>query len=463
MKSLPTEFLESMKHLLGDRFNDFLNAFNQPAQKGVVFNTSLKSVNEIKDLTQLDVDNVGFSDCCFKLDNYEKCGNTWFHHAGLIYLQEPSSMVAGAVMAKALSSVDNPLILDMCASPGGKTIDMFLNLNGYCKIIANEIIYSRAKILFSNIERLALEGIDVISNKPEEIAEECGEVFDGVLVDAPCSGEGMFRKDPLTINEWNAELPLKNQERQKAILCQAVRCLKPGGYLVYSTCTYNLHENEEVVLYAKSQLGLNIVSVSQDIEKVTEDGFVIDNTNELVRSRRLYIGGKLGEGQFVCLMQKPQIDTQNTAKECEKHKKCAKIEKFYSQQLEVANRFLQDTLVNFNGYQPIVKDNIVIFVKDMPYNLNYLSFGVRVGEVINGRIEPHHQFFKTMGYLFKNQYNLTSQEVEKFLAGEEIAVDNVNSGFCSCFFRGVCLGGGKISNGRLKNYYPKGLRAKLKV
>ena len=462
--ALKDEFKTQMKALLGAKFDDFLHCLGQKATRGVVLNKMIMPTQVIISTTNLNVQSLPFSDCCFKLESEEKLGNTWFHHGGLIYLQEPSSMVAGAVLSQALKDKSRPKILDLCASPGGKTIDLSLNFNGNCDILANEINFSRAKVLFSNIERLALNNISVVSNSPQEISKSCYEEFDGILVDAPCSGEGMFRKDPLTISEWTPDLPNINQKRQKEILKSAVSCLKVGGFLVYSTCTYNTLENEDVINFAVSELGLKILPVNKVIAELTEDGFIKGGNESLKLARRMFVGGKLGEGQFVCLMQKTQNSSNFSEKTAKNTKKPQKD--FKNQQnanLKITREFLFETLkkqpkddIKIIGDQVFLTDGNLCFV-----NLNYLSLGINIGQIKNGRMIPAHQFFKTMASDFKNVVNLNFNEAKSFLAGEELSCCENLSGFCAVFYSGVCLGGAKASGGRLKNYYPKGLRTKL--
>jgi len=462
---LPIEFKEQMQSLLGENFEAFLNAFSKQPNRGIVFNSNFLPIRKALETTGLDVAPLSFSSNCFKLESDERIGATVWHHGGLIYSQEPSSMVAGKVLTTALENVKNVKILDLCASPGGKTIDMALELDYSGVIVSNEIVASRAKVLFSNVERLGLKNVVITNNAPCEIARELPDFFDGVLVDAPCSGEGMFRKDPETIKEWNITLAKTNQKRQLEILREAVTCLKLGGYLVYSTCTYNTLENEEVINYATKKLGLEIISVDYDIKKVTEDGFIIDGNENLKKARRMFSGGKLGEGQFVCLLKK----VQNCGEKCEKRQKnCKKDEnkanKHVSKNMKIATDFLKETLVDYNGFSVEVDDNNIDLInyyvdkQILNANLNFVMRGIRVGSINNSRVIPHHHFFKALYKKFKVKAELSPSETLSYIEGNELACDYNCDGFIAVLRKGVPLGGGKAVRGRLKNFYPKGLR-----
>ena len=457
MINLPESFKANMKALLKDDYVKFEESFKEPAKRGLVFNNNSKV--KIEDLN-LNVKNLpkGMPEFCYFLDSEDKLGNAWFHHAGLIYLQEPSSMVAGAVLVNALKDINDPYVLDLCASPGGKSIDVKLGLKNV-RLVSNEIVTNRAKVLYSNLERLGLDNFIVLNNSPKEIANVVGEIFDGCLVDAPCSGEGMFRKNPETILEWNSELPAKNAQRQFEILSEAVKCVKPNGYIVYSTCTYNTLENEGVVLRAIKELGLKVVKVGNEIEKLTDDGIEIEKGFNLKLARRCYPFGRLGEGQFICLLQKVQNNKAKEEKAVKKPQKTAKISQNELKTLKIAKDFLTKNLENLNFEFKVYGDSVYVNNEFAGLKLNYVSRGIKVGDVTNDRFIPHHQFFKVYGNLFKNKVELNFEQMKDYLRGLEIKLDDDLNGFVSVFYSSVCLGGAKAVSGTLKNYYPKGLRA----
>ncbi|MCR5553696.1 MAG: hypothetical protein K6F08_03035, partial [bacterium] len=455
--NLPESFKANMKALLKDDYIKFEESFKEPAKRGLVFNNNSKFKIEDLNLSVRPLPD-GMPKFCYFLDSDAKLGNAWFHHAGLIYLQEPSSMVAGAVLVNALKDCENPCVLDLCASPGGKSIDVKLGLKNV-RLVSNEIVTNRAKVLYSNLERLGLDNFIVLNNSPKEIAREVEEVFDGCLVDAPCSGEGMFRKNPETILEWNNELPAKNAQRQFDILSEAVKCVKPNGYIVYSTCTYNTLENEGVVLRAIKELGLKIVKVSNEIEKITDDGIEIESGFDLKLARRCYPFGTLGEGQFICLLQKVQKNEQKEEKVIKNLQKTAKVGQNEQKVLKIAKEFIAKTLDNFNFELKVCGESVYVRNEFDGLKLNYVSRGIKVGDVTSDRMIPHHQFFRVYGNLFKNKIKLTFEQMKDYLRGLEVKLDNDLNGFVSVFYSGVCLGGAKAVSGTLKNYYPKGLRA----
>ena len=433
----------------------------------MVLNTNLEKEEEILKLLP-DCEKVGFSKTGYKLNSSEKLGNTWFHHAGLIYMQEPASMAPASL----IEEKDGLKILDLCASPGGKTIDASLICGENSVIVSNEINRERAWVLFQNVERLALKNVIVTNNSPQELASVFNEYFDYVLVDAPCSGEGMFRKDPETISEWNEKLPEINSQRQKEIVYYADKMLKKGGYLIYSTCTYSIKENEEIVLFLLNN-GYSIQKPKKEVFDASSRGLIKGAENAC----RFYPFNGVGEGQFVCLLQKIEQKTIKNDKTAEKgvayneihikkHIKNAKTNINNEKTAEkTANLFIQDVLNGENFEFFIENDKVYAPInnelKNMP--LRFIAKGINVGTVVKNRIEPHHQFFKVFGNSFKIKIDLTKEDAEKYLAGEEIEIDSKFKGFASVLYNGVILGGGKASQGRLKNYYPKALRTKLKI
>ena len=465
MKELPEKFIESMKNVFGYKFEKFMEAFNSPPAKGVVINANYVKSNKMLGNFEKKLEKLQFFNYGYKLKTEEKLGNSWFHHAGAIYLQEPSSMLAANVLKTALEDVKDPICLDLCASPGGKTIDLALNLERSGLIVANEIIPARASVLFSNVERLGLKNVVISNNSPAEIAKQLPNLFDGVLVDAPCSGEGMFRKDPETIQEWHENLPIKNQKRQIEILAEAVKCLKTNGYLVYSTCTYNTLENEEVINYAINNLNLKILSVDKKIENITDDGINIKGCPSLKLARRSDISSNLGEGQFICLMQKMQnsvILGQNLCKNAKKDQNFS----VFQEVKKVTQEFLSQTITSHNGFSLHFKNNEAFLISDktpkkiVDAKLNYLTLGIKVGLVAKGRLIPHHQFFRAFYDRFKNSIELDDLMTQKYLQGEELECQKNLSGYAVVTHNQIPLGGAKAVDGKLKNFYPKGLRSK---
>ena len=238
-------FFDRMKDILGDEFDDFKESLNQPIQKSVYVNQNKIATEDFKKIVDFSLEQIPYEKNGFYVDN-EKRGRHPLHHAGAFYMQEPSAMFT----VNAIELNGDERVLDMCSAPGGKSIQIANRIpNGV--LVSNEIVKSRAEILFSNIERMGLKNVIISNDSPANIAKAYGNTFDVVLVDAPCSGEGMFRRGEDVVKEWYPEINEKCACRQLEILNEADKTLKQGGKLIYSTCTYSVLENEDVISWMK--------------------------------------------------------------------------------------------------------------------------------------------------------------------------------------------------------------------
>ena len=343
-------------------------------------------------------------------------------------------------------------ILDMCAAPGGKSTELGAKLNHTGMLVTNDISNSRAKALLKNIEVFGIPNVLVMSEDPKKLVSYYPEFFDKIMIDAPCSGEGMFRKEPETISEWNAGLPEFNHTRQLQILKEADKMLKQGGTLVYSTCTFNRKEDEETVAIFAKEYGYEIVPLPENVQSVTTAGEdVLDIKTSL--SRKCFPFGDFGEGQFVCKM----IKKSENGCECARQNKIQGLSK---NEILLAKQLLKSTIGDDDFYFYKLGDNVYISkvpLRALPFGV--VSIGVCLGELKKDRIEPSHHFFKAYGRSFENKIELENNQdaINKYLSGNEIECDNKN-GLAVVLFHGVPLGGGKVVFGRVKNYYPKGLR-----
>ena len=242
--NLPNGFLNIMKETLRDDFDEYLSFLDETPYRGMRINTLKADVDLIRDKIGFEIESLPFYDKGFYIDNNLKgVGNHPFHHCGAIYLQEPSAMSAVTVLD--VKPYDK--VLDLCAAPGGKSTQIAAELQGKGLLWSNEYVSSRAKILAYNIERCGVKNAVVSNADTSKIAENLGGYFDKVLVDAPCSGEGMIRREQNAITEWKKENRDMCAIRQAEILDNAAMCVKQGGTLVYSTCTLSLEENEITV------------------------------------------------------------------------------------------------------------------------------------------------------------------------------------------------------------------------
>ena len=432
MKNERNEFLSRMQQLLGEEFEEFEKSLDKQSQKSLIVNESKIDINSFKNIIDFPIEQIAYEKAGFYIDN-EKRGRHPLHHAGAFYLQEPSAMFT--VNAYNFNGCEK--VLDMCAAPGGKTIQIANRIpNGV--LVSNEFVASRSQILFSNVERMGLKNAIITNEKPNNLAKAYANTFDVCLVDAPCSGEGMFRKGEDVINHWNANLPQMCAERQKEILISADKALKQNGILIYSTCTYSIEENEDIVNWLIKELNYEIL----DIDCKMDRGI------NLPKAVRLYPHKVKGEGQFVAVLKKKTenffVSSSNVKLSRDKMAEVF-LEKVLNKQYEI---------YDYKNFSYLIPD--VSLVKK---NVNYVSLGVVVGQNLKTRFEPHHNLFTSLKNEFnlKLNYDYNQIEIQKYLKGETLNVD-LPDGYGVVSASNCSLGGFKISQGKFKNLYPKGLR-----
>ncbi len=451
MKQLPLEFEKRMRTLLGDEFEDYVKSFDEPPVRAFRVNTDKISLEAFEKINPFGTEKIPYVENGFYFD-YDGIGNHPYHHAGIIYVQEPAAMVP------AESLYINPAwkVLDLCAAPGGKSSQIKNKLGKKGYLVSNEIVPSRCKILTGNIERMGFKNVVTTCMSPQKISKVFPKAFDMIMVDAPCSGEGMFRKEEIAIDEWSTENVKMCAERQAEILDCAVKMLKEGGYIVYSTCTFSLEENEMAVdAFLERHPEFQLVPVTEKVRENTVDGISFDGCKceNIHYTRRCYPHKTKGEGQFVAVLQnvvEPNTESFSLSSSGEKIDKTLKA-------------FLDDVLVTYEQRNVLMYNgNPVYFNPDFLVTKGVaFACGVTIGEIRKNYVQPHHQFFMAMGTEFKRKIELTadSEEIKKYLHGEEFDTDCPN-GWAAVLVDGCTVGGVKVSNGRAKNHYPKGLRTK---
>ena len=433
------EFLGRMKSMLGDEYESFLKYYESEHFRGLRVNTLKCSPEKLKKLIGFDLEPTPFCPNGFYIPkDVQSLGNSPLHHCGAFYIQEPSATSA----AEMLGVEEGDFVLDLCAAPGGKSTQIGSMLNGTGLLWSNEIVKSRANILLSNIERMGISNAVVSNAHPEQLCERLAGRFDKVLVDAPCSGEGMFRKNGEAQTEWSAEHVRSCAERQLHILDSAKKALKAGGVLVYSTCTFSREENEGVI----SRF------LDENPDFALEDSGVSFGRPALDYARRIFpMDG--GEGHFAARLRKKGMSVRNAVPEISVKADSAVLD-FYDS-LFVGRPFGENIT--------LIKDKIIILPKNyQPADgVSVLRAGVILGEIVKRRFEPHHSAFaaaKKADCVNSVDFEADSAEIKAFLHGEEIAVPAEIKGYCAVCVSGMTVGFGKASNGRLKNKYPKGLR-----
>ena len=283
---LPEDFISRMRQQLGDELTAFLHALEEPPVRGIRMNP-LKVTEAEKALTEGG--RVPWAKDGYYLAPDSAAGSMILHETGAYYIQEPGAMLPAAV----LDARPGEKILDLCAAPGGKSTQIGCGMQGEGLLVCNEPVPKRAAILSSNIERMGLPNTIVTCAKPDQLAKQWPEGFDAVMVDAPCSGEGMFRRDPETRNEWTQDKADGCAERQQEILSAAARLVRPGGRLVYSTCTYNPRENEENARWFTAQF-----------PEFRMEAFSLPGIDAPEGMFTCYPHRLKGEGQFAALFRK---------------------------------------------------------------------------------------------------------------------------------------------------------------
>ena len=444
---LPEGFKVRMKELLGDEYDALETALSEPNVRGIRINETKISTDSFLSVTELSLSEISYAREGFIPDCADGIGKTPEHHAGMFYVQDPGAMAT----VKALDIQPGWRVLDACSAPGGKASQLATAIGDEGVILANEYVPKRAKIIVSNFERLGIRNAVITSLDTAKIGEMFSAYFDLVLCDAPCSGEGMFRKYDEALEEWSVENVLLCADRQREILNNLSEVVKPGGYLLYSTCTYSKEENEDTVrAFLDSHPDFSLRPVKDSLIGATAPG--LDGMSE---ARRFYPHLTRGEGQFIALMQRAESGEKSTILYKEAIKQPTKVE------LAAFSKFQKENIDGtLNGR--IIKwgESLALIAHDLPIP-PYSVFmpGIMLGEVKKGNFFPHHQLFSSLGHKFIRRESLLKGDarVAKYLRGEEIDGD-LQNGWCVVCYEGVPLGGGKASGGKIKNHYPKGLR-----
>ncbi len=443
--------------MLGDEWESFAAVMDEDAVRGVRINRIKIDPALYKTRLGERLEPVSYYSDGFYFCSDEAAGVLPEHHAGIFYMQDPGAMASLA----AIDIQKGARVLDLCAAPGGKSGQAAAAIGDEGFLLSNEFVPKRAKITVSNFERLGIKNAFVTSLDTAEFKKMYRAFFDFVIADVPCSGEGMFRKNEVAISEWSEENVLRCAKRQREIIENAAPVVAPGGYVIYSTCTFSVEENECVVLdFLREHPNFELVPVKDELKAVTADGVSIEGDTDgiLHNCRRFYPHVSKGEGQFVALLRRKESDDMPTILYKSKAREPDKSEK------TIIEAFLRDTLdspIEAKAYK--VGENIVLISHGVPVPENSVfSAGVLLGEIKKGILTPHHHFFSAYGSHFKRKLELygKDEQLRKYLRGEEIDSDGLFGGWCTLTYLGAPLGGGKAVGGKIKNHYPKGLRNK---
>ena len=462
-KNLPIEFEKKMKAFLGDEWDDFLYSYDNNRFQALRFNTlKVQSPEErmriLKTLKISSDKKVSWEDEAYYFEENVSPGKHPYHEMGLYYIQEPSAMAAAALLAPK----PGMRVLDLCAAPGGKSTQLATYLGDSGLLVSNEINTQRSRILSQNIERMGIKNAIVTNEDSFVLASHFPGFFNAIQVDAPCSGEGMFRKLPEAIEQWSMENVAICAARQKEILDNAAVMLKPGGTIVYSTCTFSKEENEDVIEYFLER----------------HPDFTLEEME------RFWPHKVDGEGHFVAkLVRRGSVDTDLKADRKTKKNKNSKNRKnetkpaLTKENMKLLSEFLDET-ISENMAAWIKNSRLVMFgeqlyrLPDMEVDIKGLKVqraGLHIGEFKKQRFEPSHSLALALKLNdAKNVVKLTCDNPQTigFFNGQSVMLSDEQAAECKKGWALVCVDGypagwGKVNGAQVKNHYPKGLRNKI--
>ena len=461
--NLPIEFEKKMKAFLGDEWDDFLYSYDNNRFQALRFNTlKVQSPEEImRILKVLGISSdkrVSWANGAYYFDENVRPGKHPYHEMGLYYIQEPSAMSAAALLAPK----PGMRVLDLCAAPGGKSTQLATYLGDSGLLVSNEINTQRSRILSQNIERMGIKNAIVTNEDSFVLASHFPGFFNAIQVDAPCSGEGMFRKLPEAIEQWSMENVAICAARQKEILDNAAAMLKPGGTIVYSTCTFSREENEDVIEYF--------------LEKHPD--FTLEEME------RFWPHKVDGEGHFVAkLVRRGSVDTgfksdrQTKKIKNNKNRKNETKSALTKENMKLLSEFLDETISD--DMAALIKNSRLVMFGEQLYRLPDMEVdikglkvqraGLHIGEFKKQRFEPSHSLALALKLSeAKNVVKLTCDNPQTigFFNGQSVMLSDEQAAECKKGWALVCVDGypagwGKVNGTQVKNHYPKGLRNKI--
>lgn len=511
---LPEAFKDKMLKLLGDsEYNELMAALKDQRQYGLRVNTLMVGLEEFAGMSPFRLEAVPWTDDGSYISAEDAPGRHPYYHAGLYYVQEPSAMLPG----KVLDAEPGDRVLDICAAPGGKSVQVAAAMKGKGLLFANDINAERVKALVKNVELCGIRNAVVLNESPEKLAKSFEGYFDRILIDAPCSGEGMFRKDEAAAKSWESFKCERCTKLQEPILHYADLMLKPGGTLVYSTCTFSPEEDEQMIVgFMREHPGYELVEIPKiagieggrlqwaavndasdsdyggrhgrredrnvaDGNGLNEDGILTANYDEysaLSRTARLWPHRLRGEGHFVAKLVKsgtrrrPDInsvgDTLAEKAEMEIGIKVRTVpaseEVVPYEKLPAAfDEFVKANMTYFPDGVFMIKGHNLYQLPEPPpllAGLRTAKFGWFLGSFEGHRFEPSHSLVTALdkkAFLRTIDLKADSREVNSYLKGETLMIEG-EKGLTAVCVDGKTLGWAKQTGDMLKNMYPKGWR-----
>lgn len=472
--NLPRQFEDRMRELLGEEYEEYVQSYNKPFHVGLRVNTLKISPKEFEHLCPFSIKKIPWVSNGYYYKNNEQPARHPYYHAGLYYIQEPSAMVPASL----LPIEPGDKVLDLCAAPGGKTTELGAKLKGDGFLVANDISISRAKALLKNIELFGISNALVLSESPDKLAKYFPETFDKILVDAPCSGEGMFRKSSSVMKNWEENSSHYYSKLQKEIILYAIKMLKPGGMILYSTCTFSPEENEGTISYLLEECpDIHVVEAFSSNEErrglgIDFDGFDhgkpewANGSHELKHTIRLWPHKIDGEGHFIALLQKERINDTESGSSTDDFVRYHKSESKTNSLSEEAIDFLSQ-IGTFKNIDDLIRQDRILIMEDRVYlvpkgfiqhkGLRTLRQGLLLGEMKKRRFIPSQALalaLKSSDYNSLIDFSSEDSDVIRYLKCETLSLDcNNRNGWQLVCVDGFPLGWGKLNKGILKNMY----------
>ena len=463
MVKLPEKFSERMKEMLGDEaFGEYVASFEKPARSGVRINTLKLNVDEWEKISPFEGKRVPWLDNAFFYGKEDNPSKHPYYYAGMYYIQEPSAMTPAALF----DVKPGDKVLDLCAAPGGKSTALAAKLKGEGLLVCNDISNSRAKALLKNIELFGVKNALVLSESPERLLPVFTGFFDKIIVDAPCSGEGMFRKQHSIMSNWEQYGTGYYAKLQKDILALAVKMLKPGGRLLYSTCTFSPEEDEEQVanlIRTNEKLSIKPLVPEEKREYYESLGFTWGRSEwmkeqlaGIENAVRLFPHLIEGEGHFMALIEKSESESFFAGNN--------PIKKRIKLPAEL-KEFLDFSGLDYDEENIVIRnERVYLYPDDLPAidGLRVLRCGLLLGELKKDRFEPSQALACALDaakYPYTVSLPSDDMRVVKYLKCESIELPEADfDGYALIAVDGYPLGFAKVKKGNFKNKYLPGWR-----
>ena len=473
---LPQLFQERMNRMLKDEYPAFLDSYEKERYQALRVNTLKAERDDIFIKSPFHLKEISWENNGFYYEKEDYPGKHPYHEAGVYYIQEPSAMAPAAY----LGAKPGEKVLDLCAAPGGKSTQIAAAMGGEGLLVSNEIHPARAKILSENIERMGIMNALVTNESPQTLAKFFIQFFDRIMVDAPCSGEGMFRKNENACEEWSLENVALCAKRQLEILECAADMLRPGGRMVYSTCTFSPEENEGTISrFLHRHPEFHVVPVKRyegmtagrpewipegtDGTAVSGEGRKNSDSEQIQKeirdTIRLFPHRIRGEGHFVAVLEKEGVVSENYRGYCsggiQKTITGKEGKEFERELSEILFIKLPKRMIRFG-------EQLYLVPEDMPsiQGLHVLRPGLHLGTIKKNRLEPAHALALAMKKKqVKHSFDLKSEgpEIRAYLSGQTFPAEG-EKGWYLITVDGYSIGWGKLAGAVMKNHYPKGLR-----